>query len=248
MKDVRAVILAAGEGTRMRSALSKLVHRVHYRALVEFPARACVESGIGKTIVVVGYQAERIKSILGDGFTYVYQEKRLGTGDALRRAAPLLEDFDGELLVLPGDAPFITSSMLIRLVRYHRERRPAATILTALLPNPSYYGRIIRDGYLGVKKIVEAKEARPEELRIKEVNSGVYCFDTQKILPLLSRLTPSKVTGEYYLTDVISLLHQEGLRVEALKSEDPTIILGVNTPEELRKADKIMRERRLINN
>jgi len=247
LKNVRAVILAAGQGKRMESVLSKLAHPVHCRSLVEFPAKACLESGIGKTIVVVGHQAEKIKSILGDEFTYVSQEKRLGTGDALKKAAPSLKDSKGELVVLPGDAPFITASMLMQLVHYHRERNPAATVLTALLADPSYYGRVIRDGYLGVKRIVEVKDAKPEELKIKEVNSGIYCFDTQRVLPLLFKLTPSKVTREYYLTDVISLMHKQGLRVEALKSEDPTVILGVNTREELRRADQIMRRRQLDN-
>ena len=245
MNNVRAVVLAAGEGTRMRSILSKLIHPLHYQFLVEFPVKACVKSGIGKTIVVVGYQADKVKSVLGEGFTYIYQEKRLGTGDALKQAVPLLRNFKGELVVLPGDAPFITASILIQLVRYHREKRPAATVLTALLPNPAYYGRIIRDGYLGVKRIVETKDAKPEELKIKEVNSGVYCFDTQKVLSLLLELTPSKSTGEYYLTDVVSLLNKQGLRVETLKSEDPTVVLGVNTREDLKRANKIIKERGL---
>lgn len=245
MNKVRAVVLAAGEGTRMRSTLSKLIHHLRYRFLVEFPVRACVKSGIGKIIVVVGHQADKIKSILGDDFIYVYQEKRLGTGDALKQTASLLKDFKDELIVLPGDAPFITASTLIELVHYHRQRKPAATVLTALLPHPDYYGRIIRDGYLGVKRIVETREAKPEELKIKEVNSGVYCFDIQKILPLLFELTPSKSTGEYYLTDVVSLLNKQGLKVEALRSEDPTIALGVNTREDLKRANKIIRERAL---
>jgi len=245
LNNVTAVVLAAGEGTRMGSTLSKLIHRLHYRFLAEFSVRACLESGIGKTIVVVGYQADKIKSVLGEDFIYVYQKRRLGTGDALKQAVPLLRDFKGELIVLPGDAPLITASTLTHLVHYHRERRPAATVLTALLPDPAYYGRIVLDGYLGVKRIVESKDAKPEELEIKEVNSGVYCFDTQKILPLLFQLSPSKSTGEYYLTDVVSLLNKQDLRVEALRSEDPTVALGVNTREDLKRANKIIKQRAL---
>jgi len=246
MKNVRAVVLAAGEGTRMRSALSKLLHLhpISSQALVRFTVNACVESGIARTIIVVGYQAEELKSTLGEGFEYVYQEKRMGTGDALKQAVSLLRDFKGELVVVPGDAPFITSSMLIELIKNHRETKPAATVLTALLSDPGQYGRIVRNGYIDgyrqVEKIVESKDASSEELEIREINSGIYCFDNQRMLPLLPRLSRSNKGAEYYLTDVIELLNKQKLRVEAMKVEDPQVVLGVNTPEELKRAWKIL--------
>lgn len=246
MKNVRAVVLAAGEGTRMRSTLSKLLHLhpISSQALVRFAVNACVESGIGRTVVVVGYQAEELKSALGEGFEYVYQEKRMGTGDALKRAVSLLRDFKGELVVVPGDAPFITSSMLIELIEHHRETRPAATVLTALLPDPTYYGRIVRNGYRQIKKIVEIKDASSEELKIKEINSGIYCFDNQRLLPLLPHLSRSNKGGEYYLTDVVELLNKRELRVEAMRVKDPRVVLGVNTPEELKRAWRILGKKR----
>lgn len=246
MKNVRAVVLAAGEGTRMRSTLSKLLHLhpISSQALVRFAVNACVESGIERTVVVVGYQAEELKSALGEGFEYVYQEKRMGTGDALKRAVSLLRDFKGELVVVPGDAPFITSSMLIELIEHHRETRPAATVLTALLPDPTYYGRIVRNGYRQIKKIVEIKDASSEELKIKEINSGIYCFDNQRLLPLLPHLSRSNKGGEYYLTDVVELLNKRELRVEAMRVEDPQVVLGVNTPEELKRAWRILGKKR----
>ena len=246
MKNVRAVVLAAGEGTRMRTTLSKLLHLhpISSQALVRFTVNACLESGIGKTIVVVGYQAEEIKSTLGEGFEYVYQEKRLGTGDALKQAISFLRGFKGELVVVPGDAPFITSFMLTKLIEHHRETRPAATVLTALLPDPSHYGRIVMNGYIDgyrqVEKIVESKDASSEELEIKEINSGIYCFDNQRLLPLLPHLSRSNKGGEYYLTDVVELLNKQKLRVEAMKVEDPQVVLGVNTPGELKRAWKIL--------
>lgn len=246
MKNVRAVVLAAGEGTRMTSTLSKLLHLhpISSQALVRFAVNTCVESGIGKTIVVVGHQAENVKSMLGEGFDYVYQEKRLGTGDALRQAASLLTDFDGELVVVPGDAPFITSPMLIELIQHHRELKPAATVLTALLPDPGYYGRVIRNGYRRIKKIVESKDASYEELKIKEVNSGIYCFDNQKLLALLPHLDRNNVAGEYYLTDVIELFDRQGDKLEVLQAKDPQVVLGVNTSEELKRAWRILGKRR----
>ena len=244
MKNVKAVILAAGEGTRMKSPLSKLIHHVYYQSLVEFPARACIESGIGETIVVVGYQADKLRDILGEEFTYVYQKKRLGTGDALRQAVPLLRNFKGESVVLPGDAPFITSSVLIELIHQHRKKRPAATVVTALLSDPGYYGRVIRNGYLGIKKIAESKDANPQEIKVKEINSGVYCFDTQKLLPLLSQLSCNNMKKEYYLTEAISLFNQKGFGVEALRVDDPTIALGVNTRKDFKRVIQIMKEKR----
>ena len=244
MKNVRAAVLAAGEGTRMKSRLSKLLHLhpLNSQTLVESSVNACVESGVEKTIIVVGHQAEKVRSILGEGFEYVYQEKRLGTGDALKQAASLLKNFQGELVVVPGDACFITSSVLIQLVQHHREAKPAATVLTALLRGPGSYGRIVRNGYRQIKRIVETKDANPEELKIKEVNSGIYCFDTQKMLPLLSRLSRSNREGEYYLTDVIELLNDRHLRVEAMRAQDPQVALGINTPEELTRAWRILGE------
>ena len=250
MKNVRAVVLAAGEGTRMRSTLSKLLHRhpISSQALVGFTVNACRESGIKKTIVVIGHQAEKVRSALGEEVEYVYQEKRLGTGDALKQAVSFLEDFEGELVVVPGDAPFITSSMLIELIAHHRETKPAATVLTALLSDPGQYGRIVRNGYIDghrqIEKIVESKDAEPEELEIKEVNSGIYCFDNQRLLTFLPHLSRSNKGGEYYLTDVVELLNGQKLRVEAMKVDDPQVVLGVNTPEELKRAWKILGKKR----
>ena len=236
MKDVSAVVLAAGESKRMRSDLSKLLHRLGHRCLVEFPVQACIEAGIDKIIVVVGHQADKIKEVLGSKCKYAYQEKRLGTGDALRRAISLIDNSSDKLVVLPGDAPFVSSSVLHNLVRYHESKKPAATILTAILPDPGYYGRVIRNGYESVKKIVESKNATQEELKIKEVNSGIYCFDTEKITPLIPLLRPNKVTGEIYLTDIFEFLYREGERVEAFLAKDPKVAMGVNTPEELKRA------------
>ena len=242
MRKVRAVVLAAGEGTRMKSRLSKLLHLhpLNSQPLVKFTVNACVKSGVEKTVIVVGYQAEKVRSILGEEFEYAYQEKRLGTGDALRQAASLVRDFTGELVVVPGDAPFITSSVLIQLVQHHREAKPAATVLTAVLPEPGSYGRVVRNGHRQIKRIVESKDANPEELKIKEVNSGIYCFDAQKTLPLLSCLSRSNGGREYYLTDVVELLNEWGFRVEAMRARDPQVVLGVNTPEELKRAWTIL--------
>jgi len=244
MENVKAVVLAAGEGTRMKSRLIKLAHTLDSQALISFPVNTCLKSGIKEVIVVVGHQADKVKSILGEGYTYVFQDKRLGTGDALKRTTPLWKDFKGELVVLPGDAPFVTPSTIVKLVNYHRENKLAATVLTALLISPGSYGRIIRNGHKQIKKIVESKEASPEEIEIREVNSGIYCFDTQKLLPLLSYIKCNNVKGEYYLTDIIKLLNERKLKVHALLADDPDVVLGINTPEELKRAWKILKKKK----
>jgi len=211
----------------MRSGLIKLAHSLDSQALVNFPVNACLESGIKEVIVVVGYQAAKVKSILGEGFKYAFQDKRLGTGDALKRATPLLKDFKGELVVLPGDAPFINSSILIKLIQHHQKRKPVATVLTALLSDSGHYGRVIRDGYGQVKKIAESKDATPEELKIKEVNSGIYCFNAKQLLPVLPLLKCNNARREYYLTDVIELFYQKDLKVETLRVKNSNITLEV---------------------
>lgn len=244
MKRVRAVVLAAGKGTRMKSELSKLAHPLGSQVLVKFAVDACVKSGISKIIIVVGHQAEKIRSILGEGFEYVYQRERLGTGHALKQAVPLLSDFQGELVVLPGDAPFLTPSVLLQLIQHQQEKKPAATVLTTLLPNPSHYGRIIKNGHRQVKKIVESKDASSEELNIREINSGIYCFDAQKLLPLLPYLDRNNEGKEYYLTDVVELLNIRGFKVEAMETKNPETALGVNTPEELERAWKILERKK----
>ena len=242
MRHVSSVILAAGESKRMKSGVSKLLHPLKHRCLVEFPVQACLEAQVGRIIVVVGHQSEKVREVLKDKCEYVHQEKRLGTGDALKRAVPLLSDFTGELLVLPGDAPFVTSSVLKNLVAHHRKKKPVATIVTALLSDPASYGRVIRNGYQSVKRIVESKNATERELKIKEINSGIYCFDTQKLIPALSFLEPNPVTGEIYLTDVFGFFYQRGDRLEVFPTDDARVAMGVNTPEDLEKAyDVLMR-------
>lgn len=243
MRNVTAVILAAGESKRMGSKISKLLHRLGERCLVELPLRACLEANVGRTIVVVGHQAKIVKKILKDRCEYVYQERRLGTGDALRRAAGLLYNFHGELLVLPGDAPFITPSVLKKLVTHHREKKPVATILTAILQDPGSYGRVIRNGYRSIEKIVESKNATRDQLKIKEINSGIYCFDAQKVVCTLPSLKPDSLSREIYLTDIFEIFHQQGEQVEALPVEDSRVAMGINTPEDLERAYQLLTQK-----
>lgn len=241
MNNIKAVILAAGESTRMGSSLTKLVHRFGRKALVEFPFFACRSAGIDEILVVVGHQSEKIRSILGGSCRYVLQGKRLGTGDALRVCIPILQNFRGELLVLPGDTPFVSGSVIKKLIEFHQKKGSAATILTAELSDPFSYGRIVRDSEGKVAGIIEEKDATGEQLRIKEVNSSVYLFNTPKLLSVLPKIKNNNKKGEYYLTDAIELLAKENWPVEAMKTSDSRVILGINTPTDLQRAKKILK-------
>lgn len=245
MKSIAAVILAAGESKRMGSNVSKLLHCLNGHFLVELPVHACMEANVGSIIVVLGHQADKLKQILQDKHCeFVYQEKRLGTGDALRRAAHLFRDFKGELLVLPGDAPFITASVLENLVASHRKAQAVATILTCIVAEPAAYGRIIRDERWFVKGIIESKNATPAELAVQEINSGIYCFDAQKLLRVLPLLKKNELSGEVYLTDIFAIFYEQKEKVGAFSVEDARLCMGVNTPEDLKKACEFFTQRR----
>ncbi len=241
--NVTTVILAAGKGTRMVSNMGKLVHELCGQPLVKYVADSSLGCGIKRNIVIVGHNADEVKKALNNDFKYVLQKEQSGTGHALMQASPLLKDFRGDLLTLPGDAPFLTPDILMSLVSRHRETEASVTILTAVLPDPGSYGRIVRDPDGGIIKIVERKDARLKEIEIREVNSGVYCFDCQTLLKLLPEVNSRNTQGEYYLTDVIGLMFGRNLKVESVVAQDPTVILGVNNRHELAQALRIFRER-----
>jgi bifunctional UDP-N-acetylglucosamine pyrophosphorylase/glucosamine-1-phosphate N-acetyltransferase len=242
-ENVITVILAAGKGTRMVSNMGKLVHELCGQSLVKYVADASLGCGIKRNIVIIGHNADEVKKALNDDFEYVLQEKQSGTAHALLQVSPLLKDFQGDLLALPGDAPFLTPDILKSLVSRHRETKASVTILTAVIPDPGSYGRIVRDPDGGIIRIVERKDARLKEIEIREINGGVYCFDCQTLLKLLPEVNSRNTQGEYYLTDVIGLMFGRNLKVESVVAQDPTVILGVNNRHELAQALRIFRER-----
>ncbi len=243
MKNVVTVILAAGKGTRMVSNMGKLIHDLCGQPLVKYVVGASVDCGIKRNIVIIGRDAEEVKEVLGDKFEYVFQKEQAGTGHALMQASRVLKDFKGDLLVLPGDAPFLTPDILKSLVNQHKETHASVTILTAVLPDPGSYGRMVRGHNGEVTKIVERKDAHLREIEVREVNSGVYCFDYQILQELLPEVERRNAQGEYYLTDVIGLMFGKNLRVETVVADDPTVVLGVNNRCELAQALRIFRER-----
>lgn len=244
MKNSHAVILAAGEGTRMNSSLPKVLHPLCGRPLL-WHVLESAKGVTSKQIIITGHKAEQIREYFGENLSYLLQHKRLGTGHALQQALPKLPD-QGVVLVLCGDTPLLESEILEELISFHKRRRSSATILTAEMENPSGYGRILRNEEGNVKKIVEELHLTPEQSQIKEINTGTYCFDLQALKRFLPVLPRNEVKGEYYLTDLIPLLIESGLGVEAHLLNDAHLGLGINDRVQLSRAASRMREK--INN
>jgi bifunctional UDP-N-acetylglucosamine pyrophosphorylase / glucosamine-1-phosphate N-acetyltransferase len=249
--SVAAVLLAAGKSTRMRSKLPKTLHPVCGRPLLVHILDALGTAGVERRIVIVGHQADAVRDSLDKEYgagviEYAEQTEQKGTGHAAQMAEPLLSSHAGTVLVLPGDTPLISGDILAKLIAFHHERRAAATLLTTVLPHDAgSYGRVLRDTSGDVSGVVEARDATPEQLAVREINTSIYAFDGPSLFRALHDLRPDNAQGELYLTDVIGLLRQTGQTVTALISPDPDIVLGVNTRVELADVSEKMRRRLL---
>jgi bifunctional UDP-N-acetylglucosamine pyrophosphorylase/glucosamine-1-phosphate N-acetyltransferase len=242
--ELAIVILAAGKGTRLRSRRAKVLHRAGGRALVEHVVRAARELG-APVFVVVGHQGEEVAKLVEPvGARTILQEPQGGTGHALQVTRGALENFR-RAIVVPGDAPLVRAETLAALARTHQAAGAAATVLTAVLDDPSGYGRILREPDGAVRAIVEQKAASETELAIREINSGMYCFELGTLWSLIGDLRPENVHRELYLTDVVALLNLRGERVAAQRAEDPKEILGCNTRRELADVDRVFRRRKV---
>lgn len=242
LDNIAAVVLAAGKSTRMKSKLNKLLVMFENKPLVHHVRDACLQAGIKKIVMIVGPEMKDIEASLGDSVEYAIQHDRLGTGHALMQARPMLKNFNGDLVVLVGDHPFTTAESIFCLLKHHRESHAAATLLTAVFEQPPAQGRIVRDRTGKVVRIVEEKDASPDEAKIREVNISTYCFDAQIVLPMLDELGADNVQKEYYLTDIVSILLEHHYRVEAIPFEDNKIGVGINSRVDLAIALKIMRD------
>jgi len=242
MEHLMAVILAAGEGKRMKSKNSKVVHKICGIPVIEWVYNAVTGAGVGDCVLVVGHRADQVKECMGDRVEYAFQQEQLGTGHAVMQAEKYLKDKQGYVLVLYGDTPLITSKTIQTAIEYHKKNNYSATVISAEFDNPYGYGRIIRDTGGNVVKIVEQKDALPEELNVREINSGMYCFTIDALLKALAKITNHNRQGEYYLTDVLGILAGAGLKVGALKADDPSEILGINDRVQLYQASEILRK------
>ncbi len=244
VRELRAVILAAGKGTRMKSSLPKVLHPLLGKPIVKYVIDACRAIGVDVIYLVVGYGAEQVRQALGTGLVYVMQEPQLGTGHALMQTVPLLADFQGDLLVLVGDSPLITPALLRRLWHTHQTSGAAATFLTAVFEEPPRYGRVLRDEKGQVVRIIEEADATPQVAQLKEVITSQYCFRAETVLPLLAKIDNRNAKKEYYLTDIVGILHAEGHKLEAVPVADTSLVWAVNTQEELAQAERLLEQLR----
>jgi bifunctional UDP-N-acetylglucosamine pyrophosphorylase / glucosamine-1-phosphate N-acetyltransferase len=241
MNDLCAVILAAGQGTRMRSNLPKVLHPVAGLPMIAYVVEACRSIQAKRILVITGHQADRVREALGaEAVEFVSQPHQGGTAHALLQAREALTGFDGDLLVLAGDTPLLTSQTLHSLLRSHRETRALATILTAELADPTGYGRVIRSATGNLLQIVEEPEATLQERHVHEINAGVYCFAAQALFEALQAIRPSAVKGELYLPDAIALLRDRDGGVQAYRTLDPDEVRGINTRDELAEVHRLL--------
>jgi bifunctional UDP-N-acetylglucosamine pyrophosphorylase/glucosamine-1-phosphate N-acetyltransferase len=245
MAEIVAIILAAGVSKRMNTRLAKVLHEVCGRPMLAYVLNACREAGISKMYVIVGFSSDEVKAQFAgsDDTFWVKQEEQLGTGHAVLCCKEHLKDFNGNVLILCGDGPLIRSKTLKTLIKKHESGQSAATLGTALLDNPSGYGRIVRDEYGNIQGIIEDSDCTEEQLAIKETNPSHYLFNSKVLFEALENIQPDNVKKEYYLTDAVSGILRTGHKVEAITAVSPEEAVGINSREQLSAASKIMQQR-----
>jgi bifunctional UDP-N-acetylglucosamine pyrophosphorylase/glucosamine-1-phosphate N-acetyltransferase len=238
---IQAVVLAAGRSTRMKSERSKVLHRILGREIIRYLLDSLIACGIQEKniIVVAGDNRDEIEKVIGSGVRFALQREPRGTAHALLSAAELVAGHAGELLVVVGDNPYISAGELRKLIARHRQDQAQCSFISAVFPGAiPAFGRVVRDERGRVQRIVEEKDASPEERRIREVNASIYLFDNPVVFPLLSRIGNDNAKKEYYLTDIIAILRRENLKVEAVPADDRDIAIGINDRRDLQEAQK----------
>ena len=238
------VIMAAGKGTRMNNpSMAKVMYEINGRPLVEWVVDLARRLRASRTVVVVGWRKESVVAHLArvsPSVVRVTQDPQLGTGHAVMQAEPVLHGFTGDVLVLSGDVPLLTEQTTRELIASHREKRVAATVLTAILEDATGYGRVLRDREGNVTAIVEHKDATEEQRKVREINSGIYAFRAANLFEGLHQITPNNAQKEYYLTDVFEVFWRRKMSVAAVVARDPVEIGGINTPEQLEEARRLL--------
>jgi len=246
---VKSVILAAGKGTRMKSDLPKVLHEIYSKTLLGYVIDAVNDTGFAdENYVIVGHQAERVSEYVEKNYSNsktVLQSPQLGTGHAVSMVCPYLEDYEGEVIILCGDTPLITSDTLKTFIEAHRKMNSDITVMSAIFNNPANYGRIIRNSDGSLNSIVEEKDATPEQKAVKEINAGIYCLKWGKIKNAFSQLKTNNAQGEYYLTDIIEWGNKNNLKVNAHILERNEEIYGINSKLNLAEATRMLTKRTL---
>jgi bifunctional UDP-N-acetylglucosamine pyrophosphorylase/glucosamine-1-phosphate N-acetyltransferase len=241
-RDRIALILAAGKGKRMKSDIPKVLHKVHNKYLVNYVINNTRKAGIEKQIIVIGHQAEMVKEALKENdVQFALQEEQLGTGHAVMMAEHLLENFDGDIIVLCGDMPLIRPSTIKKLIGEKNSLNAVAVVLSVVLDDPGKYGRIVRDENNLLKAITEYRDADDKIKAIKEVNTGAYCFDWKILKSKLNQLSDDNDQKEYYLTDIIGILVADGQKVGAIIADDSNEGFGINSTDELSMVEELIK-------
>lgn len=240
--------MAAGLGTRMKSNRAKVLHQLDGRPIVSHVCKTAFALGAGKVYVIVGHQADEVRAAVEKDFSsaqsqlvFVQQREQRGTGDAVMAAQRDLAAADRTVLILSGDVPMVRPQTLTKLLDVHRSTKAACTILSVRLENPTGYGRVIRNDAGGFDRIVEQKDATEEQRQVREINAGIYCFESAKLVAALGKTKPNNKQGEYYLTDVPAILLSDGEQVAIYQHNDPREVSGVNTRAELAEFENLMR-------
>lgn len=243
-KKLVGIILAAGEGTRMKSNLPKMLHSICGKPMLAYVLDLAKKIKLTNTFVVLGYKKELFKDLLNEyKVKTIYQEKLLGTADAVNRTKSVLKSFTGNILILYGDQPLLSEEALEKLVSRHTESDASATILTANVENPFGYGRIIRDNYSRITAIVEEKDAIEAQRNITEINTGIICFKKEPLFRAIAKIKPNNAKKEYYLTDAIRIMADDGLLIESLSIDDSKEAQGINSKGDLAIAYDIIRKK-----
>ncbi len=244
MRGTACIIMAAGLGKRMAVPVPKVLLTIAGKPLIEYVVESAIAAGVSQTVVVVGHGREQVAQALTEyEVTFAVQEEQLGTAHAVMQAMPHLNRRVETILTMSGDSPLVSPGTMESMMTYHRKSGNAATVLTANVPEPAGYGRILRDPSGDLLGIVEDRDCDEAQRRITEVNSSIYCFQRKPLAGALTRVGRKNVQGEYYLTDVIGILRERGLRVGAVTAPDWREVLGANEPEELALLESIVRKR-----
>ena len=240
-KPLSSLILAAGKGTRMKSDLAKVLHPLRGRPLLDYSLDVARAVGSERIAVVIGHQAEDVREMFsGRGLIFVEQRQQLGTGHAVLMARDAFKGYEGTVLILCGDVPLLRPATVAALFEKHRRDASAVTVMTVILENPAHYGRVVKDEKGEVVKIVEMRDATEEEKRIGEINTGIYCADSGFLFEAVGEISNDNAQKEYYLTDIIEIAGRKGYRAGSFVVSDPYEVMGINTPEELELAARLL--------
>lgn len=243
MKNFKAIILAAGEGTRMKSKHPKVIHKILNKTMLDYVINAAQKSGADGICVIVGHGAEAVKaSVSNTNVQFATQEQQKGTGHAVMQAADFIDE-NNDIIILYGDTPLITAETINDLIKFHRDEKNGVSIVSAVVDDPTGYGHIIRDAEGNFLKNIEHKDANTEEMAVREINTGIYCFSGDKLKDALTKITNNNVQGEYYLPDTLEIILKGGSKVNAMKTADVSEFFGVNSRVQLAEAELIMKNR-----